>query len=197
MKVANLSPHQCWKELTRRKLAARRVGGNAKGVATPVRLSGPMNGVAFVTPGARSVYGTLDCRLALALEELSRVLASHSVAEVYIDNLYRPRARLPGKRKKPSQHSYGLAVDVMGFKLVDGRRLVVEADFQGELGAPPCGPDAALVEPTEAAVALRTLVCDIAREGIFHHMLTPNYDRAHADHLHLDIKRDEKHFLLK
>jgi hypothetical protein len=33
-------------------------------------------------------------------------------------------------------------------------------------------------------------VCDIVRSGLFHHVLTPSYDAAHRDHLHLDIKRE-------
>jgi hypothetical protein len=39
---------------------------------------------------------------------------------------------------------------------------------------------------------LRNIVCAIARTGFFHHMLTPNYNQAHENHLHFDIKRDEK-----
>jgi hypothetical protein len=39
---------------------------------------------------------------------------------------------------------------------------------------------------------LRNIVCAAARAGLFHHVLTPNYDAAHRDHLHLDIKRDAR-----
>jgi hypothetical protein len=46
------------------------------------------------------------------------------------------------------------------------------------------------VEPTPEALKLWTIVCDIAQRGLFHHMLTPNFNQAHEDHLHFDIKRD-------
>jgi hypothetical protein len=192
MRHANLSPAQCRTELKKRELAVRKAWGAARGIATPLRLSGPVRGVRFVAPGDRSVYGMLDCRLALTLDELAEVLAEHDVVKVRVDNMYRPRARLPGKRYKKSQHAYGLAMDVTRFELSDGRELVVERDWQGTLGEPPCGPVSRLNEPTEASVSLRNLVCDVARRGLFHYMLTPSYNRAHRDHLHLDIMRDSK-----
>jgi hypothetical protein len=124
----------------------------------------------------------------IALDAFAAVLSKHGVVEARIDNAYRPRARLPGRRK-PSQHSYGLALDLMSFKLKDGQELIVERDFGGALGDPPCGPQSAVVPPTATGIALRNIVCDVAREGIFHYMLTPNYNAAHRDHLHFDIKR--------
>ena len=81
-------------------------------------------------------------------------------------------------------------MDVTSFDLADGRRLVVERDWHGEIGAAACGPEAQPSEPSAETVLLRNLVCAIVRRGIFHHVLTPNYNAAHRDHLHLDIQRD-------
>jgi hypothetical protein len=114
-------------------------------------------------------------------------LKRHDVVEVGVDNMYRPHAHLPGK-KKPSQHSYGLAIDMTRLKLADGRELVVERDFQGALGEPVCGADAR-PELESDALRLRDLICDVARSGSFHHILTPNHDVAHRNHFHLDIAR--------
>jgi hypothetical protein len=196
LRAANLSPAQCRAELSRRRLAVKRAGRAAPGVATPLRLAGAIGGVRFVAPGARSPYGILDCRLVLALEAFATVLAKHDVVEARIDNLYRPRARLPG-RKLPSQHSYGLAVDLMSLTLKDGRELSVERDFGGVLGDPPCGPESQVVPATQNAVDLRNIVCAVAREGIFHYLLTPNFNTAHRDHLHLDIKRGLKQWTIE
>jgi hypothetical protein len=110
---------------------------------------------------------------------------------VHVDNLYRPRAHLPGKRK-PSQHGYGLAADIFGFTLADGRKLVVERDFHGAIGSPACGPNAMLSDPTSEAIELRNIVCAIARAHLFHDILTPCYDAAHHSHVHADIKRGAK-----
>jgi hypothetical protein len=195
MRYANLSPGACRAELKKRGVSIELVAG-ARGIATPVRLKGPVRGIRFVTPGRRSIYGKLDCRLAIALDELARILERHQVSEVQIDNLYRPRAHLPGSRKR-SQHSYGLAVDLLSLTLRDGQRLEVERDWQGAIGAPPCGPESRLLTESDAAILLRNLVCDVAREGIFHHVLTPNFDQAHRDHLHVDIKRGDRAIIVR
>lgn len=186
--VANLSPGACVSEVRRRKLPVERDGGPANGVAVPMRIKGSMHGVHFVTPSRKSVYGKLDCRLALALDELSKVLASHDVVRVRVDNFYRPNARLAGTRTR-SQHRYGLAVDLVSFELAGGLLLSVETDWRGALGTPPCGPESQLSEATESAKTLRNIVCDVAKNGIFHHILTPNFNTAHRNHLHLDVKR--------
>lgn len=188
---ANLAPWQCREQLRRLKLPAKPVGGPSLGIATPLRLAGEFHGVSFAAPGKKSPYGKLDCRLVLALNELARLLSERGVVRVRIDNLYRPRAHLPGKRHKKSQHAYGLAIDLTEFELEDGRVLEVERDWHGRIGGVSCGPDSVLSQPNAASVTLRNLFCDIVASGIFHHHLTPNYDAAHRDHLHLDIQRGE------
>jgi hypothetical protein len=188
-RIANASPAGCRAELKRRKLPVAYVGGNVKGVATPVRLTGELRGVRFIAPGKTSVYGMLDCRLAIVLDELSGVLAEHGVTAVHVDNFYRPRAHLPGSRKR-SQHGYGLAIDIYGFTLSDGTTLVVERDFHGAIGAATCGPEATIGADGDAnSVTLRNLVCVIARTRLFNYLLTPDYDAAHRNHLHADIGR--------
>jgi len=195
MRYANFSPAACRAELKKRGVAIEPAGAGG-GIATPVRLKGLVRGIRFVTPGKRSIYGKLDCRLAIALDELAAVLERHDVSEVRIDNLYRPRAHLPGSRKR-SQHAYGLAIDLLSLKLRDGQTLEVERDWQGSIGAPPCGPNSELLTESEHAILLRNLVCDVARQGIFHHILTPNFDRAHSNHLHVDIKRGDRAIIVR
>lgn len=196
-RLAGLSGAQCLAEVARRKLSVTRFRGAAVGVATPVRLTGPMGGVRFVAPGGKSPYGILDCRLALALSELAPLLKRYEVVEARIDNMYRPHAHLPGK-KKPSQHSFGLAADLTRLKRADGSELVVERDFQGAIGEPVCGEGArARAELSSDAAALRDLVCQASRSGLFHHILTPNHDQAHRDHFHLDIARGARQRLIE
>lgn len=187
----NFFSAQCRAEIKKRKIEVKPGYGPARGISTPLRLAGPLHGVRFVTPGAKSVYGMLDCRLVLALDDLAAVLERNDVVQVQVDNLYRPHAHLPGKKRKPSQHAYGLAIDLVALTLRDGRTLVVERDWHGAIGAPPCGPDATVPDTADETIRLRNLLCEVAREGLFHHLLTPNYDLAHSNHWHLDIKRDE------
>lgn len=194
-RFASLSGPQCLAEMTRRKLAVKRFRGAASGVNTPVRVTGPLGGVRYVTPGAKSPYGILDCRLALTLAELGTLLGKHGVIEVRVDNMYRPKAHLPGK-KKPSQHSYGLAIDLTQLKLADGTELNVERDFEGAIGEPVCG-ERARAELSKEAGKLRNIICDVARAELFHHILTPNHDAAHRDHFHLDIARGARQRIIE
>jgi hypothetical protein len=191
-RYASLSAAGCKSELARRGLPFSPSERAAKNVATPLRPSGPLAGVKIVMPRKPSPFGILDCRLALALADVARLAAERGVVEVRIDNAHRPRAKLPTKSRKPSQHAYGLAADVTAFRLADGRVLDVERDWHAPIGATACGPDAVLSDPTPEAIALRDLVCAIARAGLFHHILTPSHDAAHRDHLHLDVQRGAK-----
>jgi hypothetical protein len=79
----------------------------------------------------------------------------------------------------------------------------VERDFDGRRGAPVCGDGApaarrarAMSPATRGEAAargeaagreLRSIVCEAADQHIFTSMLTPNYDRAHENHLHLEV----------
>ncbi len=188
--IANLSPADCKRRLSALKLPVTPWGGAAKGVATPLKLSGPIAGVQFVIPGGKSPYGVLDCRLVLALRQLASLLEPLGVIRVQIDNAYRPAAKLPSRRKQLSQHAHALALDVTRLWLKSGEVLVVEADWQGSIKEPACGPEVRLHEPSERAVRLRNVFCAIAEAGLFNHLLTPGHDAAHRDHFHLDLKRD-------
>lgn len=68
-----------------------------------------------------------------------------------------------------SEHATGNAIDIAAFVLADGRHITVRRDWNGD---------------TAAARFLRQ-VRDAAC-GEFATVLSPNYNAAHADHLHLD-----------
>ncbi len=195
-KFANLQPWQCRKELLRRKIPVRGAGMPAPGVATPLRLRGPVGPVRFVTPNAKSKHGILDCRLALLIDEIAPHLAALSVEQVHVGNFYRPKSRLPSGNGR-SQHAHGLAMDIFRFVLTDGTKLDIEPDFQGVLGKPVCGPGAAFSEKTREAVLLRNIVCELGRLGAFNYFLTPNYDVPHRNHLHADIKRGTRDHVVR
>ena len=185
---ANLSPAACRALVQKKKLPVKRDGRPTPGVATALRFTGPLHGVTFLAAGWKSPFGVMDCRLVLAFDQLAELLVEHDVTQVHIGTIYRKNSKFGNN--KLSQHAHGLAADIVAFKLADGRLLNIEHDFYGELGTPVCGPDSRVSEETSEAVALRNLICDIAQSGLFHYMLTPNYDQAHHDHLHVDIKRD-------
>lgn len=72
-----------------------------------------------------------------------------------------------------SEHARANALDIAAFVLADGQRLSVEAGWRGK--------------PGERAF-LRAV-----RDGACRHfaaVLSPDYNRAHRDHLHFDLGRD-------
>ena len=186
---ANASSSYCRKEVERRKLAVTRVKSAAKGISDTVRISGAFNEVKLVVPEGK--HGMLDCRLALALDDFTKVLREFGFVSLQIDNFYRPNAKLPGQ-KKDSQHAHGLAIDLTVLKTADGRTFT-PADWGASIGEVACGPDAVMSEPSEARVDLRNLFCEVGRRRIFHTVLSPSFNAAHQSHFHLDIKRDAKH----
>jgi hypothetical protein len=68
-----------------------------------------------------------------------------------------------------SEHATADAVDISAFRLADGRRIRVVRDWVGD------GPEAAFLRE------VRDGACDL-----FATVLSPDYNEAHADHLHLD-----------
>jgi hypothetical protein len=193
--------------------------GKTPGLESPWKLTGPLGGVRFEMP--KTLYGFADCRLLLLLDDLSRELAKFDVVGVTVNNIYRPgsvradKAAPPPKPQKatkskavvqeeparPSQHARGLAIDITEFRLSDGRSLNVERLWRGIPGGPPCGPASEIaLAPSEThspeSVALRNLTCAIARAGFCNHLITPNRDAAHFNHLHCDIEPGAREIMI-
>lgn len=182
---AALDRDACEGELRRRGVAFTRAEDTA-GVRAPVRLAGPLHGVAIhsrvpLAERTRSRAELVDCRLALALDDFAATLAARAVVEVVVLSAYRSQkeggctARYPGE-----QHCAALAVDVASFRKKDGTSLVVERDFHGKIGTLTCGTGAA--PPSE----LWDIACSSAGRQ-FQVVLTPNWNAEHHNHLHLEL----------
>lgn len=84
----------------------------------------------------------------------------------------RPIAGRPDGRL--SEHASANAVDIGGFTLADGRTVTISAGWRG-------------------SAAERAFLRDV-RDGAcdyFQAVLSPDYNRAHRDHLHFDLGRDD------
>lgn len=137
------------------------------------------NGVALGSAG-RPSYGNLvtACPVAAALavwerEVVAPAAARHLGSEVVgIDQFgsYSCR-RLYGRSEGAwSEHATANAIDISGFRLADGRRVSVLDDWDGD-----ASEQAFLHEVRDGACSL------------FRTTLSPDYNAAHADHLHLDM----------
>jgi Extensin-like protein C-terminus len=200
VRYASLDRASCEAELRKRAIPFARVDA-AKGVLAPVRLAGPIRGVAYRTelPAAQrptSPYEIFDCRLVLALDDFSQILAKHDVVGVVHYSAYRPPGLKWPTGKVGTRHGGGLAIDVGKLVKKDGSLLHIEKDFHGRIGATTCGPNTGPDPATPEAVELRTIVCEATGARLFNVALTPDYNWEHRNHFHLEVTANAKWFLV-
>ena len=202
LRYAGMGRDACIAELRRRGI--RFVAAPAtRDVLAPIWLRGPLQGVSIhsgFTAKQRltSSAEIFDCRLVLAVDDFASLLAEHGVVEVIHLSAYRSRKdRGCTPKYVGKQHCAALAVDVGTFRKKDGTVLSVEKDFHGKVGLATCTSGAHPTPATPAAVELWELVCESAKRALFHVILTPNYNVAHKNHLHLEITPDASWMLIK
>jgi hypothetical protein len=123
---------------------------------------------------------TMGCRLAeridaferLALQQLALRDLGQPVVRVEQLGAYSCRAST-GNHDQLSEHAYGAAIDISGFRLSDGSAVSVEHDWW---------------TPGPKRDFLHHLAHDAC--GFFSVVLTPSSNRDHFDHIHLDIGPD-------
>ncbi len=93
-----------------------------------------------------------------------------------------------------TRHPAGLAIDVAMLKKRDGQWISVATHFRGRIGDKTCG-DGVRTADTPEARELRSIVCESNDLGVFTYVLTPNYNAAHVDHFHMEIRPQVKWFL--
>jgi hypothetical protein len=135
--------------------------------------------VESIGPVSFSQSATLNCGLAepmrVWLENTVQPAAGRAFGErvvgVDIAASYscRPRNNVRGARM--SEHGFGNAIDISAFTLESGRKISVEEGWRG-------------------ASSERTFLRSVHDEacGEFHTVLGPDADRAHRNHLHLDLQ---------
>ncbi len=158
---------------------------------TPLRrtrhgqLCGVEQGVRYLGGPERIGYRTavrVSCGMALALARFERIAQEEAerhlgrrIESVHHLGTYncREMTRFPGWN---SEHAYANAIDIDRFALRGGREVSVLRHY-GTSVTPPAG---------NGAVFLRALTRRLFDEDVFSIVLTPVFDRLHANHLHLD-----------
>lgn len=201
-RYAQLEPSACYAELRQRELPVAIETERWPGLSAPVRLTGPLNGVMFRTDmtaeqRVSTPYELFDCRLMLALHDFTEILRAEGIQEVVMSSAYRPPPKSFAADAQGKRHGGGLAIDMHRFGHQDGRWIKVDRDFHGRLGANVCGTAAVPPSPaSEDARLLRRLVCTAAERRLFQSILTPNYDRPHRNHFHLEITAGVRWFIV-
>src|SRR3546814_3060791 len=101
----------------------------------------------------------------------SDVCSSDLVVKIETYGTYSCRNIYGGRSGRLSQHAYSNAIDVSGFVLADGRRIMLDGGWDGD-------------KPSQDF--LRALHKSGCRR--FGTVLGPDYNAAHYNHFHLDRK---------
>jgi hypothetical protein len=173
---ARASAGDCHAELDARHVPYKRTARS--GVALAVEITGPIGGVRYA--GVEPLV--IDCSLAVSLAEAAPYIAGITMTQARVASAY-SRRDVRGTHV-PSKHSFGLAIDISAFADDAGDVLRVASDYESGLGDEvDC-----IGEPaTRAAEALKRLQCQLVRSGLFHLVLSPDYDDDHRDHFHLEV----------
>jgi hypothetical protein len=169
-------PAQCTKELDARGVSYRPAA--REGIARGVEITGPLGGVTFTSPDQKLV---IDCSLAVSLDEAARYLRAQGIDKATFSSAY-SRRNVRGTNR-PSKHSFGLAIDVHTFHARDLGTLNVDRDYEQGLGD---DVDCVGHPVTQGGAVLKLLQCQLVRSGLFHLVLSPDYDDQHHDHFHLE-----------
>jgi hypothetical protein len=199
-RYANMTNAEALAELKRRGVPFTEVPP-VPGVRLPIRLTGRLQGVWIhsVLPAEQrktTPFEILDARLALALDDLCELLSAHGFVEVVHFTMYRPPHE--GKAKKGEylhRHPGGMAIDLGALKKRTGHWIAVGPHWPAEIGAKSCGEGGRTLRGRRGRELL-SVACEASDLRIFHYMLTPHFDDAHSDHLHLEIKQGVKWFLV-
>lgn len=199
-RYGQMTQDECEAELTARSIGFTREP-TSRGVRAPVRLTEKLHGVEFRTDETEarrqtSPYEVGDCRLILAMDDFAKILEAHDIVQVRHYSMWRPPGKSWPEDKDATRHAGALALDAGRFTKANGKTLDVDRDFHGRIGAKTCGEDARPRPATPDALELRAILCEAAALHVFNVMLTPNFNRPHHNHFHLEVTSGVKWFLL-
>jgi hypothetical protein len=167
-------------------------GPSALGVADPVTVDTPINGISYFTSDGQSDPAVfMDCTLALALHAMGEEMAERGLAGVEHAGIYNYRCigagTPPDCPSGISRHAYADAIDITELRGAGGETYNVNDDWviDPENGTTCTAPTSSVKD-----AMLHAFVCALHAAGTFHILLTPNYNADHRDHFHLDLTPD-------
>lgn len=176
-----------WLDLYRLDYAA---GPDKPGVADPVTVTLPLNGITYRYSGNTSPRETLfgDCALMRSLAEAAPIVRAHGVHELVDIGIYNYRCIDQSKTPPDcamSQHAYARAIDIAQLVTGDGDYSVVD-DWVIDPDDDTC---TATTEGDKDAW-LHQVICELKAAGVWNIVLTPNYNGDHRNHFHVDLTED-------
>jgi hypothetical protein len=179
----------CHQELERRGVSFT-PGPSQRGVRMPVTVDLPLGGISYYGYGdsapQRSLF--MDCRLAVALHRTAFTLKRAGIKAVEHLGIYSYRCIAGTDPCVLSQHARARAIDFHEFRSARGKAYNVEDDWLVDRRRrPTCSSK----DRKRKNGFLHDLVCTWDAREIFNVILTPNYNAAHRNHIHVDLTRDE------
>lgn len=172
------SAAECRAELDARGIAYKKA--SRPGIQNGVEITGTLGGIRHTAADRPLV---IDCSLAVSLAEAGHYLAALGIDTATFSSAY-SRRNVRGTNR-PSKHSYGLAIDIHTFSGHDLGTLRIDRDYEQGLGD---AIDCVGAPLTQGGAVLKVLQCQLVRSGLFYLVLSPDYDDAHHDHFHLEVK---------
>lgn len=165
------------------------VGPANQGVADPITVATPINGMPFRYLGNTAVRPRffMDCTLARSLVRAAPHWRSRGIVEVQDIGVYNYRCigsgTPPDCPQGMSQHAYAKAIDLARFVHADGTTYTVETDWVIDPDGGTCG---AATEDAKDSW-LHQVICALKSDEVWNIVLTPNYNASHRDHFHVDL----------
>jgi hypothetical protein len=179
----------CLAQLRARGIAFRE-GPSLRGVRTPVTLDGDRFSPRLTPRAGRPAE--MDCRLAVALADARPIFNRLGISQLEYSGAYEYRNRRHSDQL--SAHAAGLAIDVHAFH-DGGHDYEVARTFERHGGRwrrlafePGWYRDCVGRPRTRGALLLRRLGCRLHVDDDFRIILTPDDNRDHHDHFHLEAR---------
>ncbi len=170
-------------ELAAWNIQADQQGGQLCWVEAPTALQSPIAGVSFKALGTTVPSDvTVSCNMAGRILRFAEILAAADIIEVTHLGTY--NCRVIAGTTTLSQHAFANAIDLHELVAADGAVYNVQRDWEYDTDVPV----------TAEGQFLYALVHQLYDEWVFNVILTPNYNSAHYDHVHVDLT-DGDHFL--
>jgi hypothetical protein len=145
-------------------------------IEDPVILHPPILGVDVTTTWGPTPNILAGCAMALSLVRTIEDVAPHGVTVLYHMGTY--NCRVVGGTDTLSEHAFANAIDIWGFEFEDGTVVSLTDHWEHDTDSP--------VSP--GAVFLYEAAHRWFDAYIWNTILTPNFNTAHDDHFHVDLK---------
>lgn len=159
-----------------------------QGIADPITVTLPLNGVAYRYSGNTTDRKTLmgDCTLMKSLAQAAPIFRAHDITRIIDIGIYNYRCidqSLSPPNCSMSQHAYAKAIDLAELVTSADVHYSVLKDWVIDTGGMTC----TAATENEKDAFLHTIICELKAADVWNIVLTPNYNADHRNHFHVDL----------